>query len=36
MTNFATSSVCQILLRLSIEEADMDGLCAHIGCEKCI
>jgi hypothetical protein len=30
MTSFTTSSLCQILLGLSIEEADMGGTCAHI------
>jgi hypothetical protein len=31
MTNFMTSSLHQISLGLSIEEADMSGSCAHIG-----
>jgi len=31
MTSFLTSSLRQILLGLSFEEADMGGACAHIG-----
>jgi len=31
MKSFMTSSVCQILLGLLFEEADMGGACAHIG-----
>jgi hypothetical protein len=31
MTSFMTSSLHQILLGSSIEEADVGGACAHIG-----
>jgi len=31
MTSLTTSSLCQVLLGLSFEEADMGGGCAHIG-----